>query len=208
MELFQIWLNLPKANKMVEPHFKMLWRESIPNMVHQDKGGKEVKIEVIAGELAGANAPAPPPNSWAANPKNEVGIWNIKMAPGSSFTLTKASAGINRTLYFYEGEVFKIAGEPIPRYNAAELNPEVEVELVAGNNEVSVLILQGRPIDEPVIQYGPFVMNTKQEIQDAFNDYHRTQFGGWPWSRYDQVHPREKGRFAKHADGREEVKDA
>ena len=208
MELFQIWLNLPKANKMVEPHFKMLWRESIPNMVHQDKGGKEVKIEVIAGELAGANAPAPPPNSWAANPKNEVGIWNIKMAPGSSFTLTKASAGINRTLYFYEGEVFKIAGEPIPRYNAAELNPEVEVELVAGNNEVSVLILQGRPIDEPMIQYGPFVMNTKQEIQDAFNDYHRTQFGGWPWSRYDQVHPREKGRFAKHADGREEVKDA
>ena len=49
-------------------------------------------------------------------------------------------------------------------------------------------------------------MNTKEEIQQAFNDYHETQFGGWPWERLDQVHDREKGRFALHADGREERK--
>ena len=201
MELFQIWLNLPKANKMVEPHFEMLWRESIPNVVLKDRAAKEVKIEVIAGEIAGGRAPAPPPNSWAANPSNEVGIWNIKMESGSTFTLPKTSRGINRTLYFYEGEEFSVAGTSIPKYSAVELNPELKVDLLAGNNEVSVLILQGRPIDEPVIQYGPFVMNTKQEIQEAFDEYHRTQFGGWPWSRYDQVHPKEKGRFAKHADG-------
>lgn len=54
-------------------------------------------------------------------------------------------------------------------------------------------------------QYGPFVMNTEAEIKQAFADYRRTQFGGWPWPKNDQVHPREKGRFAKHADGREEV---
>jgi quercetin 2,3-dioxygenase len=56
------------------------------------------------------------------------------------------------------------------------------------------------------MQYGPFVMNTKEEINQAFEDYHKTGFGGWPWSRYDQVHPKSKGRFAKHADGVEENK--
>ena len=70
----------------------------------------------------------------------------------------------------------------------------------------SILMLQGKPIGEPVMQYGPFVMNTKQEINEAFEDYHKTQFGGWPWPKFDQVHPREKSRFAKHSDGKEEVK--
>ena len=90
------------------------------------------------------------------------------------------------------------------RYNAIEVDATVELTLLAGNLEASILVLQGRPINEPVIQYGPFVMNTKEEIQQAFNDYHETQFGGWPWKRLDQVHDREKGRFALHADGREE----
>jgi hypothetical protein len=76
----------------------------------------------------------------------------------------------------------------------------------AGAEPVSILVLQGKPIAEQVIQYGPFVMNTKEEIQQAFEDYHQTQFGGWPWSRYDQVHDRSKGRFAKHADGTLEEK--
>ena len=67
-------------------------------------------------------------------------------------------------------------------------------------------MLQGKPIDEPVVQHGPFVMNSAAEIQDAFNDYRKTQFGGWPWSRYDNVHSRETGRFAKYSDGREEIK--
>jgi hypothetical protein len=82
----------------------------------------------------------------------------------------------------------------------------MEIQLENGPTETRILVLQGRPIGEPVMQYGPFVMNTKDEINQAFNDYNNTQFGGWPWPKYDQVHPREKGRFAKHADGREEVK--
>ncbi|MCC7299396.1 MAG: pirin family protein, partial [Bacteroidia bacterium] len=68
------------------------------------------------------------------------------------------------------------------------------------------LVLQGKPIAETVIQYGPFVMNTKEEIQQAFQDYHDTQFGGWPWPKTDQVHDKSKTRFALHADGTEEVK--
>jgi len=79
------------------------------------------------------------------------------------------------------------------------------VELKA-SHETSLLMLQGKPINEPVMQYGPFVMNTKQEINEAFEDYHKTQFGGWPWPRYDQVHERSKNRFAKYADGKIEEK--
>ena len=69
------------------------------------------------------------------------------------------------------------------------------------------MLLQGKPIDEPVVQHGPFVMNSKIEIQQAFNDYHQTQFGGWPWSKRDQVHDKSRGRFALHADGKLETKE-
>ncbi|MBL7893820.1 MAG: pirin family protein [Bacteroidia bacterium] len=208
MELFQIWLNLPKKNKMVEPHFKMLWRESIPNYIHTDANLKKTTVEVIAGKLADKTAVAPPPDSWAADPKNEVAVWNIKMQVGATFTLPKASAGINRTLYFYEGNQIKLSGNTITKYNAVQLKSDVEVIIEGGTEETSILILQGKPINEPVMQYGPFVMNTKEEINQAFEDYHKTQFGGWPWPKYDQVHDRTKTRFAKHADGKIEIKNA
>lgn len=206
MELFQIWLNLPKKNKMVEPHFKMLWRDAIPNYIYTDSNNKITTVEVIAGKIDNVKAPSPPPDSWAADEKNEVAVWNIKMNPGATWTLPKASEGINRTIYLYEGDAVQIAGTSIPKYNAVELKPNENVVLIAGEQPTSILVLQGKPINEPVIQYGPFVMNTKEEINQAFEDYHATQFGGWPWPKYDQVHPREKSRFAKHADGREEIK--
>ena len=207
MELFQIWLNLPKRNKMVEPHFKMFWRESIPNHLHIDSNNKKTTIEVIAGKLEKADAPAPPPNSWAADSLNEVAVWNIKMEAGATFILPKASLGTNRTIYFYEGTEIIVAGTIIKNYNAIELKADLEVEIKAAE-ETSILMLQGKPIGEPVMQYGPFVMNTKQEINDAFEDYHKTQFGGWPWPKYDQVHAREKTRFAKYADGKLEIKSS
>jgi len=206
MELFQIWLNLPKKNKMVEPHFKMLWKELIPNYKYVDANKKGTTIEVIAGKIESTKAPVPPPDSWAAYDKNEVAVWNIKMEAGAMYTLPKASEGVNRSLYFYEGDKLVLAGTEIPSYCAVELVPNTEVIIQAGTKETSILILQGKPISEPVIQYGPFVMNTKEEINQAFEDYHKTQFGGWPWPKYDQVHERSKARFAKHADGTEEIK--
>lgn len=205
MELFQIWLNLPKKNKMVEPHFKMLWGSSIPKLQLKDENGKSIRIEVMAGSWSDQKAPAPPPDSWAADPHNEVGIFNIQMDPGARFSLPQASKGINRTVYFYTGNQLHIQGKEISSYQLAQVRADVSLDIRNGSEAGKILILQGRPIGEPVISYGPFVMNTKQEIQQAFEDFHATKFGGWPWSRPDQVHDRSAGRFAKHADGRYET---
>jgi len=201
MELFQIWLNLPKKNKMVEPHFKMLWGSKIPKLKQADLAGKTTEVEVIAGKLLEHIAPAPPPDSWAADPANEVAIFNMKLEPGASFNLPKASKGVNRVLYFYLGNQLNLAGKVIEKYHSVVVNAAVDLNMVNGDTEARILVLQGKPIGETVIQYGPFVMNSKEEIQQAFEDYHATQFGGWPWGRYDQVHDRTEGRFARHADG-------
>ncbi|MFM2393671.1 MAG: hypothetical protein RLZZ546_1653 [Bacteroidota bacterium] len=201
LELFQIWLNLPSKNKMVAPHFKMLWGSKIPKITCKDGQNKACYIEVIAGNILDHIAPAPPPDSWAADPSNEVAIFNIKMDANATFNLPKASLGVNRVIYFYEGDTLMIDNEKISNYHSAKVNPTEDLLLVNGNKESKILVLQGRPINETVIQYGPFVMNSKAEIQEAFEDYHKTKFGGWPWSRYDQVHDKSSGRFAKHADG-------
>lgn len=202
MELFQIWLNLPSKSKNVEPHFKMMWGEKIPKITYKDLQNRETKIEVIVGNLLNTKANTPPPNSWAANPQNEVAVWNIKLQPNSEFVLPKASKGINRTLYFYEGDEILIDNVTINRYHSVEVLSHVDLKINNKNHPSSILVLQGKPINEPVIQYGPFVMNTKEEIHQAFDDFNKTQFGGWPWARYDQVHDKTVGRFAKHADGK------
>ena len=85
------------------------------------------------------------------------------------------------------------------------MRADVSVALEAGPDETELLLLQGRPIAEPVAQHGPFVMNAAHEIQQAFADYRRTGFGGWPWPTDAPVHPRDQGRFAIHADGRREA---
>jgi redox-sensitive bicupin YhaK (pirin superfamily) len=128
------------------------------------------------------------------------------LAPNAQYTLPKAASGINRTLYYYIGDKITIAGTLIEKYHAIGVNPNVPLTLHNADTEARILVLQGKPIGEPVIQYGPFVMNTKEEINQAFEDYHKTAFGGWPWPKTAQVHPRTEGRFALHADGRKEVK--
>ncbi len=205
LELFQIWLNLPKKSKFVEPHFKMLWGESIPKY-HHNNGTGNVNIEVIAGAIDDSRAPAPPPNSWAHPEENDVAIWNVKMEAGAEWKIPPAKPGVNRTVYFYEGDELFIDGEKLTHYHSADVRSDVEVSLKNGNSATSILILQGKPIGEPVVQHGPFVMNSKEEIAQTFRDYQQTQFGGWPWPESGPVHERSKGRFAAHADGRLEEK--
>lgn len=206
MELFQIWLNLPKKSKMVEPHFKMIWSEDVPRFSEKDVKGNAIDVEVLVGKLGTHGSPLAPPDSWASDPTNEVAVWNIQLDANAEWQLPAASEGINRTVYYYEGNGLTIENTEIPNYHAAEVDATQVLNLVNGSERSKILVLQGRPIDEPVVQHGPFVMNTKQEIYQAFEDYQETQFGGWPWPKYDQVHDRKLGRFARHSDGTEETR--
>ncbi len=206
LELFQVWLNLPRSAKFAEPHFAMLWSETIPLYQTTDSSGKSTVVNVIAGELEGLQAPAPAPDSWAANPENEVAIWTIRMEAGASWSLPAAQNEVGRNIYFYRGTTVRIGGQNISVNHAVELDASRPTTIENQGEEAFILMLQGRPINEPVAQYGPFVMNSQGEIRAAMNDYQRTQFGGWPWPRRDQVHGKERGRFALYADGREEIK--
>ena len=204
LHLFQIWLNLPKAQKFANPHYKMLWADMIPTVKVKDDKGKMTEIIVIAGEVGEIKAPPPAPDSWAADPDNEVGIWIIKMAEKAQWKLPAASQLLNRTLYFFKGSTVKVAGSEIKSNMAIDLLVDQDLVIENGEKEAELLVLQGRPIDEPVVQHGPFVMNTQAEIRQAFEDYRKDQFGGWPWDRSDPVHGRAKERFAKYADGKDE----
>lgn len=199
--LFQLWLNLPRKSKAVDPYFRMLWNEEIP--VVNENG---VRLKIVAGSYKGTQAAAPTPNSWAADPVNEVAIWTIKMDAGAKLEIPKASDGTNRTLFFYNGNEIETEGFTIPKEHSLDLFPTESITIKNGDTPAELLFLQGKPIGEPVVQQGPFVANSHQGIQEAIAQYQKDQFGGWPWESYENVHAADKGRFAIHADGREEVK--
>jgi len=201
LELFQIWLNLPSTDKLVEPHFSMLWQQTIPKHAVLDSAGKSTEVTIIAGSFGPIQAPSPPPKSWASRPGSDVAIWTLKMAPGARFVLPAAAPSSNRMLYFFRGKDLRIGERTIGVKNALDLRPDGEVHIENGSDESELLLLQGRPIAEPVAQHGPFVMNTSAEIQKAYADYRSTRFGGWPWRSDGPVHDRD-ARFARHADGR------
>ena len=201
VELFQIWLNLPAKNKMVPPHFSMLWSHMIPTHEVSSPAGKS-QVVVVAGAFAEAHGPPPPPNSWAAARDSDVGIWTLKMDPGAVLTLPAAKPKTQRSLYFFVGDRMTVDGHAIAEHCYMDFDEAKAVELRNGEAPAELLMLQGQPIAEPVAQHGPFVMNTREEIYQAMMDYQRTRFGGWPWSDQEPVHSKESGRFARHADGK------
>ena len=169
---------------------------------------------MIAGRLDApgsdvAEPLAPPPDSWASQAEADVAIWTLRMAPGARWTLPPATnPAALRKLYFFVGPRVTVAGETLTERAAIELRSTSAVEIVnTGADVAEFLMLQGRPIGEPVAQYGPFVMNTEAELKQAFADYRRTEFGGWPWPDHAPVHGPERVRFARHADGRVETLD-
>jgi redox-sensitive bicupin YhaK (pirin superfamily) len=205
LELFQIWLNLPARAKFADPYFTMFWDKDIPRHRATSANGRRVEVTVVAGRLEGLEPPAPPPDSWAANPDAEVAIWSIALEQGAEWTLPPArDPRTVRTLYFFAGRAVRFGERVVSERAAVEVAADRPVPIAAADGPAEILVLQGRPIEEPVAQYGPFVMNTRAELEQAFSDYRRTQFGGWPFPANDPVHPRERGRFARRADGRVE----
>ncbi len=196
-ELFQIWLNLPAQSKMVKPNFKMFWAETIPtHQVGSQHDGVEVRC--IVGHLDNillSTPPAPPDDSWAARPDADLAIWTIKMAPGAKWTLPPAEGvDTRRQLLYFAGKGIALADEHVNSDTAIEVRCSQPLELVNGSEPSELLMLQGRPIGETVVQDGPFVMNSADEIIQAYADYRLTHFGGWAWSSQEPTHGR-KPRF-------------
>lgn len=207
LELFQIWLNLPRASKKANPYFSMLWSDTIPEVKTVDANQRATTVRVVAGRYVDTTAPAPPPDSWAAIADHEVAIWTINMEPGATWTLPAAgSSAVNRSLYFFKGDRVLVDDQRIQNPQAIELVGDRDVVVTNGDAQGYFLLLQGKPINEPVVQYGPFVVNAQAEVQQVMAEYQRTQFGGWPWESFEHVHARSRSRFALYPDGREEVK--
>ncbi len=200
--LFQIWLNLPAKSKHVPAHFAMLWNEDIP--IFQTDGAR---VKVISGNFGDKTLKSPAPDSFAANENNEIAVFLIEIEEGASLQLPLASAHANRSLYMYEGTEVELNESTLSNMHVAYLAAERETKISNNGAKARFLLLQGKPIGEPVAKYGPFVMNTQQEIQEAIALYQRTQYGGWPWPSHAHTHDPSRGRFALHADGKEEVKD-
>ncbi len=208
LELFQIWLNLPSCNKFVAPRYEMFWNEDIPVVNILDSEGKKTSIRIIAGDYGKQKSLSPPPSSWASDIENDLAVWIIQMEAGTQWLLPKAKTGTKRSLYFYSGKEITVNSTSVHGYKRIRFPDEKEVLIQNGNENCKLLLLQGKPINEKIVQYGPFVMNTNEEIQQAFDDFQRSKFGGWPWPQTDHVHKKSIGRFAKYIDGRMEIKES
>ena len=207
MEFFQIWLNLPRAKKMSPPNFLMFWGEDIPKI---DRDGVVVKL--VAGDVAGfaERARTPPPDSYATDPNSQLVVMTIKLAPGASYTIPKqpgATRDTHRNLYKYEAGALTIGDRKLVSTHRIKVDAAVDLTVTAsGADACGLLVLQGRDLNEPVVQHGPFVGNTRDDITRAFRDYQMTQFGSWPWPSDGVVHKRDDQRFALYPDGRKEVR--
>lgn len=198
LEAIQIWLNLPARNKMVDPLFTMFWAQDIP--LHVARGGAGLtEVLCIVSPLSETDLfapPAPPQNSWASDPTADVAIWSIKMEPGAMWTLPAAAgAETRRQLFFFAGSTITLDGQMVTQQSAIEVRSASPIEIVNGSQPCEILMLQARPIGEPVAQHGPFVMNTAEEIAQAYADYNRTGFGRWDWPSKGPVHGHDKRRF-------------
>lgn len=198
-ELFQIWLNLPASEKMAPPHFAMFWRDDIPTMTADG-----VSVTSYAGALPdGGGPPPPPPHSWAARADAHVSIWTIRLDAGAAWTLPATENGLTRLLFVMDADSVEIAGQAVGGRHVVQAASDAALELRAGKTAVEFLLLQGRPIGEPVAQHGPFVMNSREELAAAFEDYRKTGFGGWPWPNAAPTHGTAPNRFARLPNGEE-----
>jgi len=213
-------LNLPKKDKMVDPSFAMFWANDVPKYISPDgkarvtcwfgdyflnADGESDNDNQNDNEKVSRDSNSPPPDSWANDPLNDVAVLHIIIQPGGSLVLPPSKVkDVNRSLYLVEGyqHGVKIGDRVIRDKVVLDMDPSEEVEIsvlsdsVTATGAVEFLMLQGRPIDEPLLQHGPFVMNTRAEISQTFDDYSKTKFGGWPWPNDEMVFPQEKGRFA------------
>ncbi|MEO7051353.1 MAG: pirin family protein [Rhodanobacter sp.] len=161
---FQLWVNLPATDKMTAPRYQDIGPERIP--VVRPADGVEVKV--IAGELAGATGPV------EGIPTAPVYL-DVALQPGARFALN-LPAGHHGFAYVFDGDAAMVGGELLQRSELGVLSDGEQLQLAGGDKASRLLIVAGRPLREPVARYGPFVMNTQAQIQEAIADFRAGKF--------------------------------
>ena len=181
------------VEKMKPASYRNIEAPEIP--VVDLKGGGRAKV--IAGTLdANGLATTGPVSGISTDPM----IVDVALPAAARFELPIA-AGRNAFLYVFEGSVAigpDGASRALGVHRTGILSDGDTVAIAAGNDGGRFLLLAGRPLNEPIVQYGPFVMNTREEIMQAMQDYRRTEFGGWPWPDSAPVHGGMPRRFARY----------
>ena len=165
LEMVQLWVNLPAKDKMAAPRYQTLTSQIIPVVELPDGAGR---VRVIAGEYAGQRGPA--------KTFSPIDVWDVRLRQGGTgrFTLPE---GRMLGIVVLHGTV-EVNGTQIAREAQLVLLDRAGTELtIEANNDATVLVLSGEPLDEPVVGYGPFVMNTQAQIAEAIEDFNRGRFG-------------------------------
>jgi redox-sensitive bicupin YhaK (pirin superfamily) len=212
LELYQLWLNLPAKSKLVPPEFVMFWDEKTPTVKKENTHGC-AKAMIVAGKWDSTDPLPPPVNSYAADPNNDVAVWVIQLEPHATIKVpAKNFPETERAFYVHHNQGMNpdpnvkvnIGGQWLESGEGVRQEDMERVTVTNGPKPARVMVMQGKPINEPIAQRGPFVMNTQAELQQAFADYQRTQFGGWQWDSQQPVYPRDRARFADHGNGKVE----
>lgn len=166
MEGFQLWLNLPARDKMMAPWYRDFKAADLPKLTTE----QGVAVTVIAGDSHGVGG--------AVTRETTAPLYlDIHLPAGTRFEQA-VPAGHNAFVYVYRGEV-SIAGQTVPVQRMALLanSPEADGVVIEASADAKVLLIAGQPLGEPIAQYGPFVMNTQQEIYQALSDMRDGRFG-------------------------------
>lgn len=163
-EVAQLWVNLPAKHKRAEPGYQALASASIPSVNLPDDAGT---LRVIAGEFSGAKGPA--------RTFSPVHVWDAAITPGKSVEIA-FTPGYTALCTVLEGTVLVNGGEVVRSGQVVHFEREGSVISLEANQGVRVLLLSGEPLDEPIAGHGPFVMNTKEEIVEAFHDLETGRF--------------------------------
>ncbi|MFC0179845.1 pirin family protein [Thorsellia kenyensis] len=199
LELFQIWLNLPARSKESPAAFNMYWAEKF---THFDIVNSS-HLKVFTGQLGHYRASITPPQaSYASSEKADLTVAVLTLAKGEQFNLPKAhNLHALRSLYFYMGNSVKIGDVVIDKPMKISLDSSFDqLPIIAIDGEVKLLLLQGVPLYEPIVQHGPFVALTKDRLYEKINEYRRTEFGGWTLPTSAPVHGEITKRFAKRGE--------
>jgi hypothetical protein len=166
-EMVQLWVNLPAKSKMTSPRYQELLNTDIPS-VGISGGGR---VRVIAGEFKGTKGPA--------KTFTPINLWDLRLPAGASANL-RLPEGHTTALFVLKGKDLLNGTHAAGEAELALFERAGEELSVKAETDTTILVLDGKPIDEPVIGYGPFVMNTQQQIHQAITDYQEGRLGSIP----------------------------